>query len=1472
MCLDRLTQTEQKYLNKVTPDGDLPKLNTKQMPDFVSVAAERLGMDKARLTKVVNKTRETYGRLGQWHARKSNVTLVALSKAMKVIAMFRNEEEVTEELQKNAEEACLRAVLQESHRLMSAGEDMQNYFEQEFGINGVTSSFRKFMVMGGELNEHQKKEVVQEMRDLGTAQKAVRDACQPYFGQAVPNATGTIAAVRATTTANTTATAGPTTPAATTTFSLTGKGVPYRTPGAKEKEDSLLGSQASTAHERASAKARAKARDTALGKEVTASMAKVGIETTAKASTDSGLAFAAVLPPGSSEHLFTDPPPGYVFKFMLYEDSDGSQRMVRRTVRRPGARRSRANGKENNTDEQVPTRRCNVQIPGTLDALIARYPGSQVASTGGHGLGSEPSPTTATITDTVGRDGSGGSRNLEEVQGAAKDSSSGDRGPDPGQAGILAGGTDSPVPKSHLPNAKAQPTGSQQNASGHEGERPERNTALRSLQAGGHPGSKGAGEAGRLCMQAGPRECLLPNGSGATATQTNEDQGTELGLKGSGGATVQGRQPRPETDPRKVHKATTRPAAEVQGVRNKDNNQDRRCPDPGGLYGEMLATHMDCGKSDDLPGVRMEAEQVPAPTDAENRVPRSDVLLRSDAMLDAAREVLQGGTDHRRIDIGLNHYGDMYRKETYPSGGSQSEGHMDGDDRNGTRGKAAINRTGRHTTRDDEQPRVQKSIMEYVNGGKQARPEQPRGSSPGAEAALPSGRHGGHRYAYGGRLEMEWATVRPGHYFGDPMDGRMRLPMGTDTSGKVSPYSGSSIPLQSGGSTKLAHHQEGNCGHDKRPGYSPENVPTPIQRHDSMQDGCYDHQGLPQESGRQTDSPEQTDLEYSAQASEQATAAAGEPRGRASKHQRRAVEASARARGVWCQQTDLREASENVGRTDDRLVRGRMECQVRGVRKQTHVGLASYVRGLNDTSVDGAGRPALDQPTSTQKATAKNSAQATAGAGAGGNTNGTAMEINMAVGGTGYDGDDADTAAGQSTAIIAAEGLYAGGRVARAGLVNTTDLGMVCVFKYLRWALTLRGFEAEISNNLRKLYKPQADGKDGGSHHSAHWRRFWDYVYKKAGGGGFWIVTDVAVCNCARELKTQTESHVRAFLSSIKVVFELAWATWATEPYARKMCIKMGALLKASGPKFMYAVDNDDLWKYIVKVVTTATAKGKAITRMQQRDFAMILFKTATGCRSSDMYGWDPRDSQYCTLYDDKDAEVTSFDKAAKMQIRFKNPKDPHCVVHKNERWSYVFVVHRIRYALLIDPECEWLKTTECVQALDLFWHLHRYTTRFSSCLVQPAHAAQDNAPGLLIHGRFWMNVVQSALPGADGFTRPQPILPVTIAERTKKVYKMAGYTTEIVDDGGTYASSRTQLHSGQDIAGHMTRGNFESLMYYIGGKDTAFGKYDAVAMCRHSIATFFSRYHREVAMRPKNAFNKHPYKPLLNMTEASVQ
>ena len=127
MCLDRLTQTEQKYLNKVTPDGDLPKLNTKQMPDFVSVAAERLGMDKVRLTKVVNKTRETYGRLGQWHARKSNVTLVALSKAMKVIAMFRNEEEVTEELQKNAEEACLRAVLQESHRLMSAGEDMQTY-------------------------------------------------------------------------------------------------------------------------------------------------------------------------------------------------------------------------------------------------------------------------------------------------------------------------------------------------------------------------------------------------------------------------------------------------------------------------------------------------------------------------------------------------------------------------------------------------------------------------------------------------------------------------------------------------------------------------------------------------------------------------------------------------------------------------------------------------------------------------------------------------------------------------------------------------------------------------------------------------------------------------------------------------------------------------------------------------------------------------------------------------------------------------------------------------------------------------------------------------------------------------------------------------------------------------------------------------------------------------------------------------
>ena len=325
MCLDRLTQTEQKYLNKVTPDGDLPKLNTKQMPDFVSVAAERLGMDKVRLTKVVNKTRETYGRLGQWHARKSNVTLVALSKAMKVIAMFRNEEEVTEELQKNAEEACLRAVLQESHRLMSAGEDMQNYFEQEFGINGVTSSFRKFMVMGGELNEHQKKEVVQEMRDLGTAQKAVRDACQPYFVQAVPNATGTIAAVRATTTANTTATAVPITPAANTTSSLTGKGVPYRTPGAKEKEDSLLGSQASTAHERASEKARAKARDTALEKEVTASMAKVDLETTAKASADSGLAFAAVLPPGSSEHLFTDPPPGCMFKFMLYEDLDGSQ-------------------------------------------------------------------------------------------------------------------------------------------------------------------------------------------------------------------------------------------------------------------------------------------------------------------------------------------------------------------------------------------------------------------------------------------------------------------------------------------------------------------------------------------------------------------------------------------------------------------------------------------------------------------------------------------------------------------------------------------------------------------------------------------------------------------------------------------------------------------------------------------------------------------------------------------------------------------------------------------------------------------------------------------------------------------------------------------------------------------------------------------------------------------------------------------
>ena len=189
---------------------------------------------------------------------------------------------------------------------------------------------------------------------------------------------------------------------------------------------------------------------------------------------------------------------------------------------------------------------------------------------------------------------------------------------------------------------------------------------------------------------------------------------------------------------------------------------------------------------------------------------------------------------------------------------------------------------------------------------------------------------------------------------------------------------------------------------------------------------------------------------------------------------------------------------------------------------------------------------------------------------------------------------------------------------------------------------------------------------------------------------------------------------------------------------------------------------------------------------------------------------------------------------------------------------------------MLVNPNCEWLRNAECVQSLDLFHHLQSYVTRFKRYLYHPDPVAKvrSNPAGCLVYGHFWMNVTVAALPGADGFTRPAYIKASTIGERTKKMYKTAGYTTTVVDDS-TPAERSLQTNA---IAGHMTRGNFESLMYRCGGDDALFDKYDAVAMCRHSIPTFFHSYHRDVPLRTVNAFERHPHMKDLNMTEVSVQ
>ena len=90
-----------------------------------------------------------------------------------------------------------------------------------------------------------------------------------------------------------------------------------------------------------------------------------------------------------------------------------------------------------------------------------------------------------------------------------------------------------------------------------------------------------------------------------------------------------------------------------------------------------------------------------------------------------------------------------------------------------------------------------------------------------------------------------------------------------------------------------------------------------------------------------------------------------------------------------------------------------------------------------------------------------------------------------------------DSFAMQQGAIITATSIQLSGGTTEPGLVNTGAVEMVFCFAYLRWALQSRGYTPELAAGFQSIDKQKADGKPGGDHHRAHWRRFWCYTSGK---------------------------------------------------------------------------------------------------------------------------------------------------------------------------------------------------------------------------------------------------------------------------------------------------------------------------------------------------------------------------------------
>ena len=1477
---ERLTNEEQRFLTKKTPDAQLASLDLKHDPAFVRVAVDKLGMKRDPLMRAVNVVRANYGRSGQFARKKSNVTVVALSKLLKIVADLRSGVTVTSEQQENAEKAAYRSLLFQGHSLMQYGDDLLEHIEKEANLPKFPP-FREFLASPGTLNVAQEASIIKSMVNLGHAQKAVREATRNIsssrdFVKAVPAVEGTIARTIATGKEKAVPGKGkaatpPTTPTRTIAQPKAITATTAGTVGINKTPTPTITTPTRTNGPKFTLKVtREKGKATTI-RMVPHMVEKVDTKVVAKVAESNRITllpdasftvFTADLPPGMSDDMRKPTPPNSYVIQQVYEDSRGCTRVVHRIVRGTRTGISKYSATASKKISKVCARRCDVPVSQTMDRYFTRNTGGEMAIARGNGLGCTPTPTTDTKSDTVSRDGGGRSGNLEQVQGAAVDTGSGNCGPNNGHTGVLERDKDSPIPFPDLSDPETTPTHQESHASGDEGEWSKCSAAVRCIQAGGSTRCEGDFEAGRLCNQARPRECILPNTGDSAATSPATHKSSEYGQQLAGNTAVPRREPRCETDTRKVYEAATRSATPVQAGGYPPGNQDRRLPDSGADNAAMFTPHVHRDSSNDAPRLCVEAGKMLLHANSPNRVSRRNVLLRGTDVLHAGGEMLPSSPAHGATDTGVPVAGYHYGLSPIPS---ESERHMDGDVRNGAGSTPTNDRASRSATSCNAYSHLQEERMGNTADAEHAGPDASAECINGIEAASTTKRKGPTCGNPSKQLRLEWKAVRSVESPSDTMDGRVRLPMGSSTYHQGGTGVGGCLPFQRRGSSELAHHEEG----DSRPGERSRNCPAYVSRnqewYDIMQNRRDDYQGLPEESRRSVNPPEPIDLDGDTEPDPEAGAAACGARGGSEKYQRRTIEASTRSRGVQSERSDLQQAGKNVGRTASGLVRSSMEPQVLGVRQQACMGPGSNTRGCNEPELGTAEGATLCSPASVQEIDPKNRTESPGRPSGKYVPGSTPMEAALASGGSPDDCDATDSVTMQQGAIITATSIQLSGGTTEPGLVNTGAVEMVCCFAYLRWALQSRGYTPELAAGFQSIYKQKADGKPGGDHHRAHWRRFWCYIRKAVGGGGWFVVNDVAICNCARQLELQTESHVSAFQSSIGIIMEVAWGSWTKEFYGRKIALSYARAFKAKGPKFTEAVDNAHMWKYIVKLCSK-----RKLTNMQTRDITMLLFKCATGCRSSDMFNFDARTFEYCLPMNAKGELVNTFGEAEQMLVRFRDPKDPLCVMKDHVRWSHAFVVQRIRYPLIINKNCEWLKDEASCQALDLFWHLQNYVDRFQRYLFHsdPLAKVKNNPVGCLVHGRFWMNVTSTSLSAALD-SRPKEIMASTIGERTKKMYAAAGYKVGVLDDS---TPSDTASRFTDAIAGHMTRGNFESLMYHCGGKDASFDKYDAVAMCRHSIATFFSSYYREVPLRPISVFNAHPNKKLLNTTEVSLQ